>query len=255
MKFRQTALLLLRSGGAFAALAGGLFALIWLEKGITSLPNPSVGPWADEIQRVPLVLVDAGHGGHDGGAVANGSIEKNLTLEIAKRVREQLEASGLRVMMVRDKDEFLPLEDRAALTQKYRASAFVSVHINTEGAGTTAEGVETYFAGKPSLVTVRQTGGKVTETASSDELASMVQRSVCAETKAENRGAKIRDYVVIAQSVCPAVLVECGFLTHAAEARRLKDAGHQEKLARGIAAGVKAFLQSRPAKPVVLAAK
>ena len=83
----------------------------------------------------------------------------------------------------------------------------------------------------------------------------MVQRSVCAATKAENRGTKSRDYVVIAQAACPAILVECGFLTHAAEARRLNDVGHQEKLARGIAAGVKAFLQSRPAKPVVLAAK
>lgn len=214
-----------------------------------------MGPWAEEGPKIPLVLVDAGHGGHDGGAVANGSIEKNLTLEIAKRVREQLEASGLRVAMVRENDEFLSLEDRAALTQKLQASAFVSIHINTEGAGTTAEGVETYFAGKPSLVTVRQTGGKVSETGSSEAFAGMVQRSVCAETKAENRGAKNRDYVVIARSVCPAVLVECGFLTHAAEARRLKDAGHQEKLARGIATGVKAFLQSRPAKPVVLAAK
>ena len=222
---------------------------------MVSLPRPSVAPWAEEIQKVPVVLVDAGHGGHDGGAVANGSIEKNLTLEIAKRLRTQLEADGLRVIMVREKDEFLPLEERAALTSKYQASAFVSVHINTEGAGSTAQGVETYYAGKPSLSAMRQSGGKAAEVPSSESFASMVQRSVCAETKAEDRGAKNRDYLVIEQAACPAVLVECGFLTQAEEAARLKDAAHQEKIARGIAAGVKAFLRSQPAKPVVLAAK
>ena len=271
-------------------------SLVWLENGFSSLPKPSLGPWAQnfhieetsasekelplpakaevalspdaqederdarrvssqEALEAPLVLVDAGHGGHDGGAVANGSIEKDLTLAIAKRLRAQLEADGLRVVMVRDRDEFLELEERAALTAKHKANAFVSVHINTEGAGTTAQGIETYFAGTPSLSAMRKSGLKTTDSGSSEQFANVVQRSVCAATNAEDRGARNRDYIVIAQAVCPAVLVECGFLTHSAEAGRLKDAAHQEKLARGIATGVKIFLQGRPTKSVVVAEK
>ncbi|MBL9130599.1 MAG: N-acetylmuramoyl-L-alanine amidase [Verrucomicrobiaceae bacterium] len=255
MKFRATVLLILQSLAAFAALAGSVSSLVWLEQRITSLPLPKTGPWPEEMQKIPVVLVDAGHGGHDGGAVANGAIEKHLTLEIAKRLRTELEAAGLRVVMTREKDAFLPLEQRAALTAKHGAAAFVSVHINTDGSGAAAEGIETYFAGKPTLSAIRQTGGKAAKQPSSEDLASQVQKCVCAAAPGENRGIKNRDYLVIAQATCPAVLVECGFLTNTTESARLKDAKHQEKLARGIATGVKLFLQSRAAAPVVLASK
>jgi len=82
-----------------------------------------------------------------------------------------------------------------------------------------------------------------------------VQRCACDETQTVNRGTKQRDYVVIEEARCPAVLVECGFLTNVTEARRLKEKAHQEKLARGIASGVKLFLQSKPAAAAVLAEK
>ncbi|MBE7495707.1 MAG: N-acetylmuramoyl-L-alanine amidase [Verrucomicrobiaceae bacterium] len=255
MKFRRTALLLAQVLASFAALAGACLALVWLENSVTSLPRPTLPPSAGEMQKTPLVLVDAGHGGHDGGAVAHGSIEKHLTLEIARRLRTHLEAAGLRVVMTREKDEFLPLDTRAALTARHGAAAFVSIHINTDGSGTAAEGIETYFAAKPSLSAIRQTGGKAAKRPASEDLAAQVQKHVCEATRAENRGIKDRGYVVISQAACPAVLVECGFLTNSAEAARLKDATHQEKLAQGIATGVKRFLQSRPAGSVVLAAK
>jgi N-acetylmuramoyl-L-alanine amidase len=255
LKFPRPALLILQTIGAFAALAGAVTSLIWLEHSVATLERPQIGPWDAETQKIPLVLVDAGHGGHDGGAVANGAIEKHLTLEIAKFLRDELIASGIRVVMTRETDVFLPLEQRASLTAKHGAEAFVSVHVNTDGSGSEAEGVETYFAGKPSLSVMRKTGQKEDIGLVSEKLAAVVQRCVCEEAQASSRGTKQRDYVVIEEAACPAVLVECGFLTNTAEARRLKEKKHQEKLARGIAAGVKLFLQAKPAAAAVLAEK
>ncbi len=241
--------------GSFGALTGGILSLMVLQHQVATLERPRVDPWDSKTQKIPLVLVDAGHGGHDGGAVANGGIEKHLTLDIARKVRDELIAAGLRVVMTREKDAFLPLEERAALTEKFGAAAFVSVHINTDGSGSEAEGLETYFAGKPSLAVMRKTGVKGENELMSEKLATLVQRCACDESQAANRGTKQRDYVVIEEARCPAVLVECGFLTNATEARRLKDKAHQEKLARGIASGVKLFLQSKPAIAAVLAEK
>jgi N-acetylmuramoyl-L-alanine amidase len=187
--------------------------------------------------------VDAGHGGHDGGAVANDIIEKNLALDLARRVKRELEAAGLRVRTTRDSDTFLPLEDRAALAGKHQAAAFVSVHLNTDGAGSDAEGIETYFADSAPL-SARQFASKP---ASSADFATAVQRMVCASTKAENRGTKARSYAVVAQAPCPAVLVECGFITSESESVKLKRESYRDQVAAGIAKGVVLFLQAQPA--------
>lgn len=255
LKFPRPVLLTLQVFGSFGALTGGIFSLMLLQHQMATLARPRVEPWDSQTQKIPLVLVDAGHGGHDGGAVANGAIEKHLTLEITRKLRDELIAAGLRVVMTREKDAFLPLEERAALTDKLGAEVFVSVHINTDGSGSEAEGLETYFAGKPSLAVMRKTGQTGGNELMSEKLASLVQRCACDEAHAANRGTKQRDYVVIEEARCPAVLVECGFLTNVSEAKRLKDKSHQDKLARGIASGVKLFLQSKPAVAAVLAEK
>lgn len=255
LKLPRPVLLICQSIASIAALGGTIASLAWLEHRVAMLEKPQIGPWDAETQKIPLVLVDAGHGGHDGGAVANGGIEKHLTLVIAKRLRDDLIAAGLRVVMTRENDAFLPLEERAALTKKHGAEAFVSVHINTDGSGSSATGIETYFSGKPSLAAMRKTGKTGENGTTSEKLAATVQRCVCEETRAENRGTKDRDYVVIEEATCPAVLVECGFLTNSEEATRLKDVKHQEKIARGIASGVKLFLQAKPAVAAVLAEK
>ena len=204
---------------------------------------PSQSCWNET---VPLVVVDAGHGGHDGGAVANGVIEKNLSLDIANRVKKELQASGLRVVMTRTDDSFLSLDERAALAGTHQAAAFVSVHLNTDGAGSGAEGIETYFAESQTLSSrqlVPAGSNQRHNEGSSAEFASAVQHLVCGATKAENRGTKARDYAVVARAVCPAVLVECGFITSASESVRLKQAGYRDKIANGIARGVALFLQ------------
>ena len=255
MKFINIITIILRVIGSYGALAAGFFCIVFLQQQVLTPENPWRESSEQETPKIPLVIVDAGHGGHDGGAVANGAIEKHLALEIARKVRDELVAAGLRVVMTRDGDVFLPLEERAALSEKLGAEVFVSVHINTDGSGSEAEGLETYFSGKSSLVAVRKTGRKDRNHSMSEKLASLVQRCACEESQVVNRGTKQRDYVVIEEACCPAVLVECGFLTNTIEARRLREKAHQEKLAAGIASGVKLFLQSKQAPAAVLAEK
>ncbi len=231
---------------AFAALGGSALSLIWLDRQAASVPNPMVPRW-DEA--APLVIVDAGHGGHDGGAVANDIVEKDLALNLARRLKRELEATGLRVRMTRDSDVFLPLDERAALTARLNAAAFVSVHLNTDGDGSAAEGIETYFADTKPL-SARQ---RPVVSRTGEDLAAEVQRMVCASTKAQNRGTKARSYAVVSQAECPAVLVECGFITNAEEAARLKRGDYGDKVASGIAQGVALFLAARPAKTELIA--
>ncbi len=245
MKFRQFIALSLQTLVAFSALGGSAYSLVWLQQRQVGEPLPSLRLWNET---APLVVVDAGHGGHDGGAVANGVIEKNLSLDIANRLKKELEAAGLRVVMTRSGDSFLSLDERAALAGTHQADAFVSVHLNTDGEGSGAEGIETYFAGTKTL-SARQlvaTGGAHGEAEEkSAEFARVVQRLVCGTTKAENRGTKARDYAVVARAACPAVLVECGFITSASESVRLKRAEYRDQIASGIARGVALFLQTR----------
>ena len=237
MKFRHFIALTAQTLVAFAALGGSAASLVWLERQNSALTAPTLPRW-DET--APLIIVDAGHGGHDGGAVANDIIEKNLALDLARRVKRELEAAGLRVRTTRNSDVFLPLEDRAALAAKHQAAAFVSVHLNTDGSGSDAEGIETYFADSSPL-SARQFTSKP---ANSADFAAAVQRMVCTATKAQNRGTK---------ASCPAVLVECGFITSDSESAKLKRESYRDQVAQGIADGVALFLQAQPARPGLIA--
>lgn len=255
MKFCFSIISGLQAAAAFAALAGGFFCLVWQQQRLASETLPHDSIWSET---APLVVVDAGHGGHDGGAVSHGVIEKKLSLDIAKRLKQALEKAGVRVVMTRQDDSYLTLDERAAFTSRYKADAFVSVHLNTDGEGSDAEGIETYFAATTplsarQLVSAEALSKKESPSASA-EFAGVVQRLVCSTTKAGNRGTKARDYAVVARAVCPAVLVECGFITSASESVLIKQAEYRERLADGIARGVVLFLQSQPAKSPVIAA-
>lgn len=224
-------------------------SLIWLEQHQRALPSPTSPRWHTD----PLVIIDAGHGGHDGGAVANDIIEKEMALDLAKRVQRDLAASGVRVVMTRSADVFLPLEERAAFAAKHGAAAFISVHLNTDGEGGSAEGIETYFAAQKPLSSRQMETASKAEAPQGEELAAIVQRAVCMKTKAENRGTKARSYAVVSQAACPAVLVECGFITSTAESARLKRESYRDQVAGGIAQGVALFLQTQPLQTPLIA--
>jgi N-acetylmuramoyl-L-alanine amidase len=168
------------------------------------------------------VVIDAGHGGHDRGGIPGQRIsEKDMTLDVAQRLRNVLAASGYRVVMTRDSDVFVPLAMRVAIANSYRNAIFVCVHFNATnrmGAG----GIETYFYSRDSL-----------------PLASAVHYYVAGGAPSANRGVRRRGYYVLRKTNIPAVLVECGFLTNPTEGAYAQTASYRQKLAEEIAAGVR----------------
>ncbi len=167
------------------------------------------------------VVIDAGHGGHDRGGIPGQRVaEKVMTLDVAQRLRNVLEASGYHVVMTRDSDVFVPLGTRVAIANSYRNAIFVCVHFNaTNRMG--ASGIETYFYSRDSL-----------------PLASAIHHFVVGGAPSANRGVRRRGYYVLRKTNIPAVLVECGFLTNPTEAAYAQTASYRQKLAEEIAAGV-----------------
>lgn len=173
------------------------------------------------------VVLDAGHGGTDPGAIQGDAVEKEITLEITKRTKELLEDSGYKVGMTREEDNRVELGDRAAFANKRNAEVFVSIHCNASE-NHKGNGIETFYA--------EQKG-------SEDQLlAEMIQSAVMEHTGANDRGIKTADYTVIVRTKMLAVLIEVGFLTDEAEKEMLQDEEYQKKLAQGIAEGVIRYL-------------
>jgi N-acetylmuramoyl-L-alanine amidase len=192
------------------------------------------------------VVLDAGHGGKDPGASSKAGLrEKDVALDIALRVRAHLLASGLRVAMTRDSDKFLELEDRPALAAKQKGDLFVSIHLNAT-AGTAVKGIETFATAAENYPATADGDLSKKHAAvpnnkfnhSSTALANQIQKALIGITRAEDRGVKRARFVVIRESAMPAALVECGFLTNAAEAQKLATPAHRETIARGIAQGI-----------------
>ena len=169
-----------------------------------------------------VVVIDAGHGGHDRGGIPGQRVaEKDMTLDVARRLRNVLSASGYRVVMTRDSDVFVPLPTRVAIANSYRNAIFVCIHFNATQRRS-AGGIETYFYSRDSL-----------------PLASAIHRLVVGGAPSSNRGVRRRGYYVLRKTNIPAVLVECGFLTNPTEAAYAQSASYRERLAEEIAAGIR----------------
>ena len=177
------------------------------------------------------VVIDAGHGGHDRGGIPGQRVaEKNMTLDVAQRLRNVLTAGGYRVVMTRDSDVFVPLPTRVAIANSNPNAIFVCIHFNSAkrmGAG----GIETYFYSRESL-----------------PLASAIHYYVAGGAPSANRGVRRRGFYVLRKTGIPAVLVECGFLTNPTEAAYAQTVSYREKLAEEIAAGIRgrSFVTSAP---------
>src|SRR6266516_7403860 len=168
------------------------------------------------------VVIDAGHGGFDRGGIPGQRIaEKEMTLEVAQRLKKVLAADGYRVVMTRENDVFVPLGTRVAIANSYRNAIFVCVHFNS-AKRVGADGIETYFYGRDSL-----------------PLASAVHHFVAGGAPSPNRGVRRRGYYVLRKARVPAVLVECGFLTNPTEATYIQKSSYRQKLAEEIAAGIR----------------
>ena len=212
--------------------------------------------------RAQVVLLDPGHGGKDVGAVSPGGLlEKDITLDIARRLRVALVNAGYRVHLTRDNDRFVDLSDRAAMIARFKADLFVSIHVNSSAGN--ARGVETYALPAAGFRSVHAGGGPATgstaaanghrHAAANAILAHAIQRNVRQQTTLPDRGVRFANYVVLRNATAPAALVECGFVTNAADEAMLRTAAHRDRIAAAIALGIQnyartvASAQPRPA--------
>jgi len=175
------------------------------------------------------VVLDAGHGGQDGGAKAvTGMHEKQINLAVTRMVVERLSGRGVDVVLTRDDDQFLELNDRAAISNRARADLFVSIHADW-CPSPSVSGHTVYIArGAP-----RQT-----------RLAGEVFDRHLTSAVSEGRGVREAGFRVLVRTSSPAVLVELGYLSNWAEARRLADDRYQARLADALADSIVEFLQA-----------
>jgi N-acetylmuramoyl-L-alanine amidase len=220
-----------------------------------------------------VVVVDPGHGGDQEGAVSpHGDKEKDLALAIARRTVARLKKAGAKPVLTRTGDIGVPLANRAAVANAIRADLFLSIHLNsmpTADQRRVQAGVETYFLSadasdaSATAVAARENADRLAgepladpddpvaailsdleDQASLDassRLAYALHDRLVAVLGAEDRGVKQAPFYVLAGARMPAVLLELGFISHAEESLKLRDAAYQDRIADAIAQGVDAF--------------
>lgn len=224
---------------------------------------------AEEGARFDSVVIDAGHGGEDRGARGvRGLLEKDLVLDIARRVAVRLRDRGVRVVMTRDRDVFVPLETRTAIANDARADLFVSIHANS-ARSPKPRGVEAYFAsleatdagalavaerenlafnesGVPAapadpLVAIIGDMIAADQMRESDAFARLVQAELDAIERVASRGVKQAPFVVLLGVQMPSSLIEIGFLSNPEEERRLRSDSRREAVAAALERAVVAY--------------
>lgn len=235
--------------------AGGKIHLAGID--IQNQLDPVLLPRSVPKHPVRHIVIDPGHGGKDEGARGKRYQEKNLTLSIAGKVRDRLVRAGYRVTMTRHTDIALTLPQRAALARALKADLFISIHINATKDPSIA-GIETFAltpAGGPSTSSAKADGKSYPGNrcnANNLAFANMVHRYLLSRTRGVDRGVKRARFQVLREVNMPGVLVECGFISNAAEELSLGSGARQDNIARGIADAVAAYRFSIEKNPVPL---
>lgn len=202
------------------------------------------------IKPFTTVILDPGHGGRDKGAVGPYEREKNFALDVGRRVRDELQNAGMKVLMTRNTDDFIELQDRAALTKGRSDAIFVSLHFNASP-NREANGLEIFSVtprGSPSTeydeLLVRDMVaeyGNVNEVPSFILAHSIYQALQGSGLKMADRGVKRARFAVLRLTRVPAVLVEGGFLSHPGDAKRVASKDWRNSYADAIASGILEF--------------
>src|SRR6266487_3303543 len=202
------------------------------------------------VGKVQTVVVDPGHGGYDKGQVSRYGYEKDFALDVARKLRPSLQSKGLRVIMTREGDYFVPLEVRAQIANKARDSIFVSIHFNGTNDDPDATGFEIFSftpRGAPSTSdsAVRsssfsmQPGSEVD--AQSMALSACIYHSLIGHIPEYDRGIKRARFAVLRLTKVPAVLIEGGFLTERGESKLISNKDWRGKLAAAIGVGIENY--------------
>jgi N-acetylmuramoyl-L-alanine amidase len=219
---------------------------------------------------VSRIVIDPGHGGHDPGAQGKGVTEAELVLDVSLRLQKLLEkVHGVEVILTRQTDEFVPLQDRTALANREGADLFLSIHANAS-ANNQARGIETYFldfannlsaaavaarenaasgqamGALPDFVKAIALNNKLDE---SRELATLIQHAMVDRLRGPNKtvkslGVKQAPFVVLIGASMPSVLTEISFLTNAQEAKLLKSSSYRQHIADALFAAIRTYQTS-----------
>jgi N-acetylmuramoyl-L-alanine amidase len=255
---------------------------------VAMAPSPPAKPAAQVSSagrgRDIIVAVDAGHGGEDPGAVGRkGTREKDVTLAIARRLAEEINrVEGMRAVLTRDGDYFIPLRKRIEKAREHRADMFVSVHadayknpdvagssvyvLSQRGASSEAarwladrENSSDYIGGvtwddkdsvlKSVLLDLSQTASMEASADVAEEVLDRLDRiGNVRKPQVQHAG-----FVVLKSPDIPSILVETAYLTNAAEERKLRTAAHQKQLARAIAGGIRQYFETTPPPGTLMA--
>ncbi|MFZ4395455.1 MAG: N-acetylmuramoyl-L-alanine amidase family protein [Kiritimatiellia bacterium] len=205
------------------------------------------------------IVLDAGHGGEDSGArsVAPQVREKDVTLDIARQVAAHVTAAGQQALLTRSRDVTVALGERTRFAAAHQAQLFVSIHANSSPTNQFALGAETYILPVPGFNGLADNTHGPTNACPGNRfdtanalLGYAIHRRFAPVTGLD-RGLKRARYYVLKEAPCPAVLVECGFLTNTNDATRLGDSVYRRKLADEIASGILDYtrLIRLPAQP------
>jgi len=226
--------------------------------------------------RVRIVAIDAGHGGEDTGAKSPrgvGILEKTVTLGVARALADELNrTSGIRAVLTRDGDYFVPLRERYHIAEKMKADLFVSIHANSTKRRGSGSGTEVYFlslrgagdqadadlanlenaadlvGGVPpqtenDLVNILYDVKRSSALQQSQLLAESVLDQIASDQRLESRGVKQAGFVVLKSVEFPSILVETAFINNPKEARLLKSKDFQSGIAKQIADGVREYFK------------
>jgi N-acetylmuramoyl-L-alanine amidase len=264
---------------AAAAVLGGAGAAGAADDSSSTRSTESTNLAAVEVDgpdRFDVVVLDAGHGGHDEGATGpSGLREKDLVLDVTRRLADRLGRRGVRVVLTRKSDRFLSLEERTAVANDARADLFVSIHANASSSRK-PKGIETFFASLDATDDdARKTAerenkafgpeaqtfdrddplaailGDLIETQhlqESSEFAKLAQHELAEIGRARSRGVKQAPFVVLMGVQMPASLVEIGFLTNPAEEKGLRRATQRDAIADALADAIRAFAERYDAR-------
>jgi len=212
------------------ALGAALVAAIGLAGGEPPSDIPQAVASVRSKLKVPIIVIDPGHGGYDEGAIGgSGTREKDVTLDTARRVqRELLRRIKARVTLTRKEDVDVAMEERVRIAHERSADVLISIHYDAF-TDPDVRGITTYFFDDEDLRLAEE----------------IHERLLDAGLDTEDRGIEFEDYIVLRDNPIPAVLLELGYITNPDDEANMKSSEYQEKVAAAIADGIVDYLRSR----------
>ena len=226
---------------------------------INTTIRPLIYPPRADSRRIATICIDPGHGGKDTGNHTFWHSEKTYTLALALELRDQLKRAGFNVILTRSKDTFVDLPDRPALANRRGADLFVSLHFNATQVGRDqVQGPETYCITPVGASSSNAQGegansGPTPANRCEDKslwLAYQLEKSLVQNLGVPDRGVRRARFAVLRDATMPAILIECGYMTHPAESKRIYSAAYRQQMAQAIVKGILAYQKlTSPAPP------